>query len=131
MIEPDIAVSIERCLKVWNNARYKTEQWYPFGPRGFRFKLKSLDFGWGSIIVSQDDHENFEWIHASLAWGEDDPTYAELKLLHESVFTKHRFAYQVFAAASEHISIHDHALHLWGRADGKNELPDFGREGTI
>jgi hypothetical protein len=37
----------------------------------------------------------------------------------------------VFAPPSEHVNIHDHALHLWGRLDGARVLPDFGRFGTI
>lgn len=88
----------------------------------------------GSIIVTADhqtqydDHVN--WIHASISRGNTMPTYDDLKLLHHAVFGD-GWAYQVFAPAAAHISIHEHALHLFGRADGQRVLPDFGRHGTI
>ena len=41
------------------------------------------------------------------------------------------WAYQVFAPPWAHINIHPNALHLWGRLDGANVLPDFGSWGTI
>ena len=41
------------------------------------------------------------------------------------------FAYQVFAPPTRHVNIHEHALHLWGRVDGKSITPDFGAFGTI
>jgi hypothetical protein len=36
-----------------------------------------------------------------------------------------RWAYQVFAPPADHINLHNFALHLWGRLDGKPVLPDF------
>jgi hypothetical protein len=54
-----------------------------------------------------------------------------LVMLHLGVFGRRRWAYQVFVPESEHVNIHPHALHLWGRADGTNALPNFGRFGTI
>lgn len=58
------------------------------------------------------------------------PTYDDLCLLHRAVF-KDGYAYQVFAPPSRHVNIHQYALHLWGRSDGKPVLPEFGCEGTI
>jgi hypothetical protein len=43
----------------------------------------------------------------------------------------HGWSYQVFAPPSQHVNIHEHALHLWGRVDGTNVLPSFGVLGTI
>lgn len=86
----------------------------------------------GSLIVTQADFEDgHDWIHASVAWAERDPTYAELALLHRGVFGRTRYAYQVFVPDSEHVNIHAHALHLWGRADGTNVLPQFAPFGSI
>lgn len=99
-------------------------QWSPperFGPDGWRF-LNSA--GEGSIIVTVAPHGDTEWIHASIAWRDSMPTYDDLTLLHRAVFGD-SWAYQVFAPAIDHINIHEHALHLWGRLDGKPVLPDF------
>ena len=49
--------------------------------------------------------------------------------MHRAVFPG--YAYQVFAPPESHVNIHGNALHLWGRADGKPILPEFGDMGTI
>lgn len=93
-----------------------------FGPDGFRWYIRD-----GSVIVTQSDHDDgVEWIHASIAFADRDPTYEELTVLHRGVFGRRRWAYQVFAPTARHVNIHEHALHLWGRADGTPVLPDFG-----
>lgn len=137
--EPDMAVSVKRCRRVWRDYGYNPDVgvWMPHGPAGFKFVLNRFGDSHpsqaphGSVIVSQAEHDGVEWIHASLAWRDYTPTYDQLKILHESVFGRKRTAYQVFAAASDHVNIHEFALHLWGRADGASVLPDFGSEGTI
>lgn len=97
----------------------------PFGPDGWQ--LTTTDGR--SVIVTAAPHDGEEWIHASIA-GPNMPSYEELALLHRAAFGD-GYAYQVFAPASDHINIHEHALHLWGRADGARVTPDFGRMGTI
>lgn len=107
----------------------------PYGPSGVRLAVYRTDpFVRGSIIVTQAEHpypNGVDWIHASLAWPDVMPTYGDLTALHRAVFGRRRWSYQVFAPDSRHVNIHNYALHLWGRADGKNVLPDFGVEGTI
>lgn len=93
----------------------------PFGPDGWR--TQRLD-GTGSVIVTCADHDGDEWVHASIARPDEMPTYADLKVLHAAVFGS-GWAYQVFAPPSDHVNIHEHALHLFGRLDGKPALPDF------
>lgn len=68
--------------------------------------------------------EPFELVHASIAHPDSMPTYEELTMLHRAVWGD-GWAYQVFAPPSEHINIHEYALHLWGRLDGRPMLPDF------
>jgi hypothetical protein len=68
-----------------------------------------------------DEHE---WVHASMTGAEDVPTYAELGILRQAVYGD-GWAYQVFAPADQHVNIHQRALHLFGRLDGKPALPDF------
>lgn len=101
------------------------DQWGPparFGPDGWQLVHAS---GKGSVIVSvAPQQDGNEWIHASMAFPARVPTYDELKALHAAVFGN-GWAYQVFAPPSDHVSIHDYALHLWGRLDGKPGLPDF------
>lgn len=101
------------------------EDWHPgkaYGPDGWSFVHQSRP---GSVIVSVGPMEDgYEWIHASIAWEDDMPTYADLTLLRGAVFGD-GWSYQVFAPPSQHVSIHNHALHLWGRLDGASVLPDF------
>lgn len=100
----------------------------PFGPDGWSFLHRRSD---SSVIVSCSDLTGAEWVHASIAHPDRMPTYDDLKLLHSAVFIG-GWAYQVFAPFSDHVNIHEHALHLFGRLDGKPELPDFtGGSGSI
>ena len=100
----------------------------PFGPDGWQ--LWRVD-GDGTVIVSVADHDDgVDWLHASIAHPDRLPLYEELVILRTAVFGD-GWAYQVFAPPTSHISIHDYALHLWGRLDGLPALPDFGRYGTI
>lgn len=101
----------------------------PFGPAGWRFD--HLGDEPSSIIVSVCEWDDgIEWIHASISMRTRMPQYSDLQHLHHAVFGD-GYAYQVFAPARDHVNIHQHALHLWGRADGQPALPDFGRFGTI
>lgn len=93
----------------------------PFGPDGWRFIRAEQT---GSIIITCAEHDGDEWIHASIAYPTHMPRYEDLKLLHQAVFGD-GWAYQVFAPPTDHVNIHEHALHLFGRLDGKPALPDF------
>ena len=94
----------------------------PFGEDGWR--LVRVD-GEGAVIVTVADQvDGVEWVHASISRRDVDPSYADLKLLHRAVFGG-GWAYQVFPPQSEHVNIHDHALHLFGRLDGAPALPDM------
>lgn len=93
----------------------------PFGPDGFR--MQRLD-GAASVIVTCAAHGEHEWVHASIARPSEMPSYADLKVLHAAVFGS-GWAYQVFAPPTDHVNIHNFALHLFGRLDGKPALPDF------
>ncbi len=93
----------------------------PYGPDGWYFVHLNGD---ASVIVSTGDHGDVEWIHASIARTDRLPSYEDLKLLHAAVFGD-GWAYQVFAPPSDHVNIHEHALHLFGRLDGAAVLPDF------
>lgn len=97
------------------------------GPDGWSFVRCTAD---ASVIVSAARHGNDEWLHASIACTDRMPSYDDLVLLHNAVFGE-RFAYQVFAPSTQHVNIHQYALHLWGRLDGKPVLPEFGLYGTI
>lgn len=105
----------------------------PFGPMGLRCKITTggAVHTPGSIIVTQAAHDDdgIEWLHASIAWRDRDPSYAELAILFRAVFGRRRFAYQVFAPESEHVNIHEHALHLWGHVNGERLTPRV--EGTV
>jgi ParB family chromosome partitioning protein len=99
----------------------------PHGPDGWTFVARHQP---SSVIVSCAAYQGAEWLHASIAHQDHMPTYEDLVLLHRAVFGD-GYAFQVFAPPSKHVNIHQHALHLWGRRDGSNLLPDFGAQGTI
>ena len=115
-------LSVIRILgkKAWSTPR-------TFGPNGWRI-LRPEDGA--SIIVSVAPFDGDMWIHASIAHQDHTPSYEDLTLLHRAVFGD-RWAYQVFAPPTSHVNIHPYALHLFGRLDGTNMLPEFGRYGTI
>lgn len=82
------------------------------------------------IVTADHQSDGVNWIHASISGQHGMPTYEDLKLMHAAVFGD-RWAYQVFSPPAQHINIHAHVLHLFGRVDGVCALPDFGRFGTI
>lgn len=79
--------------------------------------------GMSAVIVSCATSGDTEWVHASISRPDQIPSYEDLKLLHQAAFKG--WAYQAFTPPDEHINIHEYCLHLWGRLDGKPELPDF------
>jgi hypothetical protein len=98
----------------------------------------ALPSGHASVIVSCGpapsafgvDHAGGNWWHASISRRDRMPDYADLVLLHHAVWPN-GYAFQVFAPPAKHINLSAHVLHLWGRPDGRNVLPDFGYHGTI
>lgn len=100
----------------------------PFGPDGWSL-TSAGPLGASVIVTVSDQPDGREWVHASIAGHGWMPTYDDLVVLHRAAFDGP--AYQVFAPSSEHINIHEYALHLWGRLDGRPALPDFGRYGSI
>lgn len=92
-----------------------------FGPDGWMFDRAEHT---GRIIVTCAPHEGDDWVHASISYPTRMPQYEDLKMLHQAVFGD-SWAYQIFAPSSEHVNIHEFALHLWGRVDGKPGLPNF------
>lgn len=109
------------------------EDWLPprrFGPDGWQIVRR--DGSVSVIVTAFDDDDGVEWIHASIARHDDTmPTYDDLVLLHRATFGEHRWSYQVFAPSTDHVNLHEHALHLWGRVDGSPVMPNFGQRGSI
>lgn len=93
----------------------------PFGPDGWRYTARNGD---GHIILTVADHQGHDWIHASMSRNGRVPDYNDLKHLHAAVF-EDRWAYHLFAPTKDHVNIHEHTLHLFGRLDGTPALPDF------
>lgn len=101
-----------------------------YGDDGWRLDSKDQR----RILVSLDvdnDPDNW-WIHASISHAQTwrMPSYSDIKQMHAAVFDG-GFAYECFVPPSKHINIRNNVRHLWGRYDGTNVLPDFGRLGTI
>lgn len=116
--------------KIWANL---PEKWLwdkpkPYGPDGVTLIHSN---GSNTMIISAADWDDgVEYIHASIADTLQTPSYDDLVKLHKTAFGD-GYAYQVFAPRDQHVNIHEHALHLWGRADGQPVLPEFGAMGTI
>jgi hypothetical protein len=101
----------------------------PFGPDGWQMVARDHQ---ASIIATCSPLDGDEWVHASIARHDRMPSYEDLKRLHAGVFIHGQgFAYQVFLRGEQHVNIHEHALHLWGRLDGKPMLPQFGMDTSL
>lgn len=111
----------KRLGNVWARPR-------PYGAGGFLVKHSTMP---SSIIVSQGQFDDREWVHASIAHRDRMPNYDELVMLHKAVFGPTGWSYQCFVPGLAHVNIHAHALHLWGLADGTPALPNFGMHGSI
>jgi hypothetical protein len=84
-----------------------------------------------SIIVSQHVFDDQDWLHASIYFGDDTtPTYQDMAMLHRAVFGRRRHSWQCFVPADQHVNLKE-VLHLYGRVDGRNVLPDFRILGQI
>lgn len=100
-----------------------------FGPDGWRLVHRDGDC---SIVVSASPMDDgVTWIHASMTRPDRVPSYADMCLLHRAVWGDTGYSYEVHPPRSQHVNIHEHALHLWGRADGAPVLPEFGLVGSI
>lgn len=111
-------------LETWGQPR-------PYGPDGWVFLNKAET---GDVIITcaerdLDDRPGglsqvVEFVHASMAFADRDPTYLEIAAMHQAVWPG-GYAYMVFAPSPVHVNIHEHALHLWGRLDGRPMLPEM------
>lgn len=150
---PALAVSYSQMVHVFDEAGWTIVQIEPWdvveddrATGGFQFHaehaLRIEPNGMPqrcSVIVTQSllppeclaGTANVEWLHASVYLGDEiSPTYEDMVTLHRAVFGRRRWAWQCFVPESAHINIKN-ALHLWGRIDGQNLLPDFGALGQI
>ena len=95
----------------------------PFGPDGWHYEHKHER---GAVIITCSDHEGYDVkiVHASMAFVDRQPTYEEMAHLHQAVWPN-GWAYMVFAAPTEHVNIHENALHIWGARTGKPLLPSL------
>jgi hypothetical protein len=140
------ALNIRRALKEHDDD--KGRHWEvptEFGSDGWRIQATNAGFPVAEVRCTVSEHEvthpddgyyidltHVEIIHASIVVLARMPSYEEMVLLHKAVFGKNRWSYQVFAPEASHVNIHEGALHLWGRLDGKPMMFDFSSAtGTI
>lgn len=95
-----------------------------YGVNGWQFWYRHEK---GQLFVSVRFDLDPMWLHASVAFADRLPTYEEVCLVKWAVF-ENRYAYQVFTPDEQHVTFHNHALHLWGRLDGVPALPEFSVE---
>lgn len=122
---PTTTVDALRARKILGRDNYLVPQ--KFGLDGWC--LRHIN-GTTSVIITVAAIDGAEWIHASIAARAEMPSYEDMKRLHRAAFGN-GYAYQVFAPPTQHVNIHQYALHLWGRVDGRPMLPEFGAEGSI
>lgn len=109
--------------------------WYIDEDVPAEFRRMIFTYGPTAEWIMQSEQDDWPpdaqmWLHASISRPHEIPTYDDLARMHQAVWPD-GWSYQVFAPASEHVNIHPFALHLWGRLDGRAELPNFGALGTI
>lgn len=104
------------------------------GEHRHRTEIRGEGVGWPlrcSIIVTQHVFDDQDWLHASIYLGDNTtPTYQDMTMLHRAVFGRRRHSWQCFVPADQHVNLKE-VLHLYGRVDGRNVLPDFRILGTI
>lgn len=61
------------------------------------------------------------WDHLSVSLADRTPTWAEMDHVKRMFFRPDEVAFQLHVSAADHISIHDHCLHLW--RPQKREIP--------
>jgi hypothetical protein len=83
-----------------------------------------------SVVWSVERIDGQVWRHLSVAGADRLPTYDELAKIKNWLLGPESKAIQVFAPASQHINVCQHALHLWSPV-GFDPLPDFRREGGL
>lgn len=66
-----------------------------------------------------------DWLHASFSRKDRIPTYSDMRRVKGAVFGPNRMAVQVFPKQSDHYSLHQYCLHLWGCLTDEHYLPDF------
>lgn len=121
------AVHAVLTLDRWRPAR-------PFGPAGVVIdSISDSPRSRARVIITDGPHDDPEvdWRHASMSRPLRNPDYDDLVLLKAAAWGDDGYAYQVFPARSEHVNIHEHALHLWGTPTGERLLPAFGANGSI
>lgn len=117
-----------RLRKIMGRHAWRAPQRY--GTDGWRMSRHDQT---GTVIVSSFPWpgDPQPWTHASVAYNDHLPTHRDLVQLHHAVWGETGWSYQMFAPTNDHVNIHEHALHLWGRADGTPVLPNFGEFGSI
>lgn len=114
-----------RIRKVLGRDRFHAPQ--QFGPDGWLFDADDTRV---IVTCSEVADSPVQWVHASISHPDTMPSYDELATLHRAVWPN-GYAHQLFVPRSAHVNIHEFALHLWGRLDGRRVLPDFGAQGSI
>lgn len=125
-----LTIDVKRIRRVLGRDAWQPPR--PFGDDSWLFDRSDRT---GRIIVSlvmyaDRGGRQHDWLHASMSYVDRLPEYADLKLLHQAVFGPLP-AYQVFVGPAEHYNHHEFCLHLWGRADGTPQLPDFAFAGGV
>jgi hypothetical protein len=81
-------------------------------------------------VSAKREEDDKRWLHVSCSRKARMPSYEDLTVVKRVFVGPERFAYQVFAPASEHYSLHPFCLHLWACLDAGERgavLPDFLR----
>lgn len=63
------------------------------------------------------------WEHVSVSKPTRTPTWSEMEYIKRLFFKPDEVCMQLHVAEAEHISMHDHCLHIWRPIDGSIPLP--------
>ena len=104
------------------------------GDDGDKWALREGTHGVGMTVIWSiaTELDRRVWLHVSVARVGRLPSYSDMTRIKRLFIGPDQFAYSVWAAEEDHVSIHDTCLHLWSPLTGELPLPDFTRGmGTI
>lgn len=86
------------------------------------FKLKSPTGRVLFVIASSGEG----WDHVSVSMPKKTPSWTDMEFVKRTFFKPDEAAFQLHVPTTDHISIHNHCLHLWRPIDAQIPLPPKG-----
>jgi len=66
-----------------------------------------------ALIVSVDETPHGRLLHVSMSYADHDPTWEEIKLVREAIYSPDVDVMMVLPKAIDYVNAHEHCFHLW------------------